>query len=167
MVDHVDDIKKQWQAERPDLDVSPMGITGRIGRFSSFSRQKMEQTFRAFDLNGASFDLLATLLRAGPPYALSPSELLAASMITSGTMTNRIDQLEKAKLVLRKKCPEDGRSCHVSLTNKGHRLINDAVKSHVETLHKITGHISAKDRATLERILKDALTQFEKENSSI
>lgn len=159
--DHVDKILEQWAVERPDLDTSPMAITGRLARISAFFRDAMQDTFRRFDLNCASFDLLATLLRSGPPYTLLPGELLASSMVTSGTMTNRIDRLEEAGLVRRKQCPADKRCCYVSLTEDGRALINDALEAHVETLHRLTDAIPPKDRDALSQLLKQVLSSFE------
>src|SRR5690606_17581665 len=109
-MDRVDEILAQWNRERPDLDVGPMGLTGRIKRLAQHLTRETEKTLSAHGLTGPSFDVLATLRRSGPPYALSPGDLLATMMITSGTMTNRIDQLEKAGLVKRTSNPKDGRS---------------------------------------------------------
>jgi hypothetical protein len=88
--DHVSSILAQWAAERPDLDVSPMGIVGRISRLSLVVEKELESVFAPFGLNHWSFDMLATLRRAGAPYRLSPTELFRSMMVTSGTMTNRI-----------------------------------------------------------------------------
>ncbi len=165
-VDHVDRILEQWAAERPDLDVSPMAITGRITRIGTYYREAIQETFRRFDLNCSSFDLLATLLRSGPPYTLSPGQLLDSSMVTSGTMTNRIDRLEEEGLVRRKQCPNDKRICHVSLTDKGHALISKAVEAHVETLHALTDGISPKDQDALNRLLKKVASAFEENDHS-
>ena len=152
--DHVDIILDQWAKERPDLDTSPMAITGRIARISAHLRGEMQKTFQAFGLNHASFDMLATLLRSGPPYALSPGELLDSAMVTSGTMTNRIDRLVEAGLVSRAQSDEDKRSFVISLTDKGYKLINRALESHVQTLHRLTERISPRNRAKLIELLK-------------
>src|SRR5688572_30503033 len=123
-MDHVDAILAQWRRERSDLDVTPMAITGRINKLSRHFVGEMGKTWEKFGLHHASFDVLATLRRSGPPYALSPSELIASTMVTSGTMTNRIDQLEKAGLVARVQSEDDKRSFRVGLTAKGRALID-------------------------------------------
>ena len=98
--DYVSIILAQWAAERPDLDASPMGIVGRISRLSLVVEKELEPVFAQFGLNHWSFDMLATLRRAGAPYRLSPTELFRSMMVTSGTMTNRIDRLTEKGLVI-------------------------------------------------------------------
>ena len=153
-MDHVDRILAQWARERPDLDVTAMGVIGRLRRLSRQLAQEMGKTFAAHGLNPASFDVLATLRRSGAPFSLSPGELLAATMVTSGTMTNRIDQLERAGLVERVRNPEDGRSVLVSLTDEGFRIVDAAVTAHVATQTKLTAGLSEDDCAALNALLK-------------
>lgn len=156
-MDRVDDILAQWNRERPDLDVSPMGLIGRLRRISHHLTREMEKTFAAHGLNDATFDVLATLRRSGPPYSLSPGDLLATMMITSGTMTNRVDQLEKMELVARTQNPEDGRSVFISLTDRGFAVIDAAVTDHVATQLRLTSTLSPKDSAALNRLLSKYL----------
>lgn len=160
-MDRVDDILAQWNRERPDLDVAPMGLIGRIRRISQHLAREMEKTFAAHGLNGASFDVLATLRRAGPPYELSPGDLLATMMITSGTMTNRIDQLEKAGFVARTQNPDDGRSVIISLTDKGFAVVDAAVTAHVATQARLTSLLSPQDFAALNGLLSKYLIGLE------
>ena len=162
-MDRVDEILAQWNRERPDLDVAPMGLIGRFKRISQHLSREMDKTFAAHGLNGASFDVLATLRRSGPPYRLSPGGLLATMMVTSGTMTNRIDQLEKAGLVERIHNPKDGRSVIISLTDKGFAIVNAAVTAHVETQARLTSSLSKEESATLNGLLSKFLKGF-KEN---
>lgn len=160
-MDQVDDILAQWNRERPDLDVAPMGLIGRLNRVSQHLGREMEKTFSAHGLNYGSFDVLATLRRAGPPYSLSPGDLLATMMITSGTMTNRIDQLEKAGMVERRLNPDDRRSFIVSLTDKGFATIDAAVTDHVATQTRIVEMLSTQERAALDALLSKFLVGFE------
>ncbi len=160
-MDRVDAILDQWNRERPDLDVAPMGLIGRIRRLSQHLLRDMEKTFARHGLNSATFDVLATLRRSGPPYALSPGALLATMMITSGTMTNRIDQLEKAGLVERRVNPDDGRSVLVSLTERGFAVIDAAVTDHVETQKRLTSSLAPDDRTALNALLRKYLACFE------
>lgn len=156
-MDRVDDILAQWNRERPDLDVGPMGLIGRLRRISHHLTREMEKTFARHGLNDATFDVLATLRRSGPPYSLSPGDLLATMMITSGTMTNRVDQLEKVGLVERTQNPEDGRGVIISLTDEGFAVIDAAVTDHVATQSRLTSMLSPKDKATLNRLLSKYL----------
>lgn len=160
--DAVDQILTQWSRERPDLDVSPMGLIGRLGRLRAHISRAHEAVFQRHGLNSASFDLLATLRRSGPPFRLSPSELLETMMITSGTMTNRIDQLEKQGLVERLPHPEDRRALLVALTEKGRAVIDAAVTDHVANQHRLIETLTAEDRTALDGLLRRFLTAFEK-----
>ena len=150
----IDDILKQWNTARPDLDVAPMALIGRMKRVTQVLSLEMEKTFAAHGLNFASFDVLATLRRSGPPYRLSPGDLLATMMVTSGTMTNRIDQLCKLGLVERIHNPKDGRSVIIALTDKGFGVIDAAVTAHVKTQTKLVAGLSKDDCATLNSLLE-------------
>jgi DNA-binding MarR family transcriptional regulator len=163
-MDRIDNILAQWHRERPDLDVAPMGLIGRLRQVSRHLGREMEKTFAAHGLNAASFDVLATLRRSGPPYALSPGDLMAMTMVTSGTMTNRIDQLEKAGLVERRLNPQDARSVIIALTERGFAVIDAAVTAHVETQARLVALISKDDRAALERLLRTYLAGLEAES---
>ncbi|MGO4737861.1 MarR family winged helix-turn-helix transcriptional regulator [Bosea sp. 2KB_26] len=160
-MDHVDGILAQWNRERPDLDVTPMGLFGRLKRLSQHLGREMEKTFAEHGLNSASFDVLATLRRSGPPYSLSPGDLLATMMITSGTLTNRIDQLEKAGLVERTHNPEDRRSFIISLTERGFATIEAAVTAHVATQARLSSVLSLGENAALNALLSKYLAGFE------
>lgn len=153
-MDHVDEILRQWRSERPELDTSSMGLIGRFSRVSAQFAAEMDKTFRVFGLNAAGFDVLATLRRSGAPFALSPGDLIAATMVTSGTMTNRIDRLSEAGLVERIKNPEDSRSALVRLTPRGRDLIDKAVEAHVETQQRLLEPLDARDRQGLVKILR-------------
>jgi len=160
-MDKVDKILAQWNKERPDLDVVPMGVIGRVKRLYQSLTNEMDKTFAAHGLNHAKFDVLATLRRSGAPYRLSPNDLLVATMVTSGTMTNRIDQLVKAGLVERIQNPDDGRSFLIALTNKGLTVIEKAVNDHVATQARLTSGLSAEETEALNKLLKKFLESFE------
>lgn len=161
LMDRVDRILEQWRQERPDLQVAPMGTIGRIKQLNQYLVRSMEKTWSAYGLNAASFDVLATLRRAGPPYAMSPGELMGSTMVTSGTMTHRIDQLEKAGLVSRTRSPEDGRGWLISLSRQGMELIEKAVTAHVETQAKLVAVLTDEQRTQLDDLLRQFLREFE------
>lgn len=160
-MDHVDQIVTQWNRERPDLDVAPMALLGRLKRLMLHISREMAETWAEHGLNAASFDVLATLRRSGPPFALSPADLIASTMVTSGTMTNRIDQLEKMGLVARKQSQEDRRSFLISLTDKGFEVIDAAVTAHVATQQRLVSGLSDRDRRQLNSLVKGFLADFE------
>ena len=136
-MDHVDRILSQWKQVRPDLDVAPMETVGRINRLSSLLRHEMEKTWKLHGLNAASFDMLAALRRSDSTQGLSPSDHMIATMVTSDTMTHRIDQLANAGLVERVEKPQDGRGFLIRLTQTGFNMIEKAIEDHVETQHQL------------------------------
>ncbi len=160
-MDHVDKIIKQWHQERPELDVEPMEVIGRIKQLSQYFLRGMDKTFSAHGLNGATFDVLATIRRSGAPYGLSPSDLIASTMVTSGTMTNRIDQLVKAGLVERTPNPQDARGFIISLTNEGHALIDRVLNEHVKTQAQLTAALTKEDKESLNLILRKFLISLD------
>lgn len=153
-MDPVDLILEQWRQARPDLDVSAMGPVGRLSRVFHHNAHRMGETFARHGLNAAGFDVLATLRRAEPPHALSPGELMTSMMITSGTMTNRIDQLARQGLVTRTTDPKDARRAVVKLTKKGFEMIDVAVAEHVETQKALLAVLSEEEIAALDGALR-------------
>ncbi|MGW2250838.1 MarR family winged helix-turn-helix transcriptional regulator [Kitasatospora sp. NPDC001660] len=133
MADHVDRVVAQWGAERPDLDVSPMEVFGRLKRLFRLVDTELNRTFGEHGLDAASFDVLATLRRSGPPYRLTPTGLMESAMVTSGAITQRLDRLEARGLVTRTRSEQDGRSREVALTPEGHALIDRALPAHLAT----------------------------------
>jgi DNA-binding MarR family transcriptional regulator len=159
--DPVDKILAQWQRERPDLDVSPMGIIGRVGRLSKHLERSLQETFSEFGLTVAEFDVLAALRRSGQPYRLSPTELFNTLMVASGTMTHRIDRLEQTDLVKRIPDMNDRRGLLIELTDKGFNLIERAVEAHVMNEHRILSVLEQSERQDLAQLLRKLLVAFE------
>ncbi|WP_271948203.1 MarR family winged helix-turn-helix transcriptional regulator [Ruegeria faecimaris] len=153
-MDHVERIIAQWNSARPDLDVGPMETVGRLTRLAVQLRRAMENTWALHDMNAASFDVLATLRRSGKPEGLSPGELLELTMVTSGTMTNRVDQLVKVGMVERVQNPEDGRGFLIRLTQNGFKAIEAAVSDHVETQQRLVQGLSLQQRDQLNHLLR-------------
>ncbi len=159
--DAVDKILAQWQRERPDLDVSPMGVIGRMGRLAKHLERAIQETFSEFGLTVGEFDVLAALRRSGQPYQLSPTELFNTLMVSSGTMTHRIDGLEKAKLVQRIPDPSDRRGTLIELTDKGFNVIEKAVEAHVVNESRILSVLEDSEREALAQLLSKLLVSFE------
>lgn len=160
-MDQVDRILEQWNRERPDLDVAPMGTMGRLRRLADHLSEGLSQVYKAHGLTAAGFDVLATLRRAGAPYALNPSTLISWTMVTSGTMTNRLDRLEAAGLIQRRRDPEDGRGSVAALTPKGLALIDRAIADHVANQHRLMQSLSADQQQHLDACLRGWLSFFE------
>ena len=145
---------EQWKRERPDLDVSPMLVLGRLNEASSLvARERLAPLFARFGLQAGEFDVLATLRRSGQPYALTPTALYEATMVTSGAMTNRLDRLEKAGLILRGPHPNDRRGIVVQLTENGLALIDEALTANVANEHEILAGLTVAERDTLAGLL--------------
>lgn len=161
--DAVDAILAQWRRERPDLDVTPMGVIGRVGRCASLLRRELDLVFNRFGISAWEFDVLATLRRSGAPYCLAPTTLFSTLMITSGTMTRQLQQLEAAGWVSRKPSPSDARSMLVQLTEAGLELIDRAVTAHVANEARILAPLPAASLAQLEEGLAALLAILEPE----
>jgi len=146
---------EQWRQERPDLDVHPMSVLGRLSEAASLiARDRLNPLFARFGLQSGEFDVLATLRRSGPPYALTPTALYEETMVTSGAMTNRLDRLEKSGLIKRGSHPEDRRGVIVQLTEKGHALIDEAVTAHVENEWQILSGLTREEQDRLAELLQ-------------
>ncbi|PWF23797.1 MarR family winged helix-turn-helix transcriptional regulator [Corticimicrobacter populi] len=159
--DSVDAILDQWRRERPDLDASPMGPIGRLQRCAALLEQRLEASFAHVGLSLWEFDMLATLRRAGAPYRLSPTELFSTLMVTSGTMTHRLKQLEKRGFIARLPNPQDARSLLVQLNDAGLALIDQVVVLHIENERRILSELPADTQAGLDTHLSALLLALE------
>lgn len=158
MRDNVDQILDQWREQRPDLDPRPMGIIGRISRASRLFERALENNFARHDLQRGEFDILATLRRSGPPYRLTAGALVAAAMVTSGAITNRIDRLVAKDLVTRETDPTSRRRVLITLTDRGRTLVDEVVVHHLEVEEEVLAPLSADDRDALASLLRTLLT---------
>jgi DNA-binding MarR family transcriptional regulator len=159
MTDDVDRILEQWRSEKPGLDVSPMGVVGRLSRASAAVDARLARTFAEHGLDASSFDVLATLLRSGPPYRISPSALARDAMITSSAVAQRLNKLESRGLVRRAPDPDDGRGTVIALTEAGRTAVEEALPAHLETEQAILSTLSPTERdqlATLLQRVRDA-----------
>ncbi len=152
--DHVDQIVAQWHRERPDLDVSGMEVIGRLGRLQKSIQQRLDAVFKAHDLQGWEFDVLATLLRSGSPHSLTPGDLMESTMITSGAMTNRVDRLQQRGFVARSKGPTDGRQVFVTLTPRGKDVVDAALTDHAANELEIVSALSDAQQRQLIKLIR-------------
>ena len=159
-MDEVDKIVTAWQRERPDLNLDALQVLSRISRLAHHLDAGRKSAFAKSDLESWEFDVLASLRRAGKPYALPPRELIKENLVTSGTMTNRIDQLEKRNLVSRRPDPADGRSVIVSLTETGKQLVDAAFSNLLEIEAELLADPSKADQAELAALLRSLTVQF-------
>lgn len=151
--DHVGRIQEQWKRERPDLDTSAMGIIGRLHRLADVLHGELRHVFESAGLTDGDFDVLASLRRAGEPFALSPGQLAETTMITSGTVTKRVDRLVTAGLVTRQRVEHDGRVRRIALTGSGRVLVDGVVEAHFANEERLLAGFSDIERARLTRLL--------------
>ena len=165
--DEVDRIVDAWQQERPDLDVAPLQVLSRVSRLARYLDIARREAFAATDLEPGEFDVLAALRRAGKPYALTPSALISQNLVTSGTMTNRIDRLETKYLVARMPDPKDGRGVLVQLTQSGKSAVDRALDELLAREKSLLATVSKVDREKLANVLRDIVLPFDEESAGI
>lgn len=159
--DHVDGILDAWRREEPTLDFSPVGVFGRITRIEHFKAAALREMYRHHGLDPGEYDVLAALRRSGPDYQLTPTELSRSVLVTSATMTERLDRLQRRKLIRRRASPHDRRSVLVELTAQGRELIDQA---HVELLGSeaaLLEDFTPQERSTLTRLLAKLAARLE------
>lgn len=152
--DEVDEIVEAWRRERADLDLSPVAVFSRISRLERLLDRARRDAFSDHGVEPWEFDVLAALRRAGAPYQLTPGQLLTQTMVTSGTMTNRVDRLEQRGLVERQPSPDDRRAVLVGLTGKGRRTVDAAFEALLDRERELLAELSAGDRRELTLLLK-------------
>lgn len=161
MRDEVDRLVSDWKRERPDLDLSPLDVLSRITRIARHLDIARRRAFA--DLDTWGFDVLAALRRSGEPYQLSPGQLLQETMVTSGTMTNRLDRLEELNLITRKPDPSDGRGSVVTLTKSGVRAVDAAMEDLLQQESIFLESLSETDRVRLASLLAIVVAPFDKQ----
>ncbi|TDR80623.1 MarR family winged helix-turn-helix transcriptional regulator [Paludibacterium purpuratum] len=159
--DAVERILDQWRRERPELDVFPMGVLGRMKRCALLLEKQLERVFAQFGLCAWEFDVLATLRRSGAPYCLTPTVLFSSLMITSGTLTHRLRVLEEKGWIERIDSDQDARSTLVRLTDVGFNLIDAAVTAHVANEQDLLQALSSRSQQSLNNRLAELLASLE------
>ena len=159
--DEVDRLVAAWRRERPELDVRPMQVLSRVSRLSRHLDRGRSRAFAAHGLEGWEFDVLTALCRAGAPYRLSPGRLLRETLVTSGTMTNRVDRLADRGLVRRLPDPADRRGVLVELTADGRRLVDSALDALLEHERALLAGLGPDEQARLASLLRVLVTPFD------
>ncbi|MEU3407341.1 MarR family transcriptional regulator [Streptomyces sp. NPDC006670] len=158
--DAVDAITDQWYAVRPDLDTTPMAVFGRIYRISKAMGDAVERAYNRHGVSRGEFDVIATLRRSGTPYTLSPRQLSATLMLTTGGMTGRLDKLEKAGLLTRSPDPHDRRGLQVTLTERGLALVDEAVADGIEVNRAALADFGPEEVEALGGLLRKLLADM-------
>jgi DNA-binding MarR family transcriptional regulator len=160
-LDRVARIQAEWARERPDVDVRPQGVIGRLHRVAGLLTDRLCLVYKRFGLSEGEFDVLAALRRAGPPFERAPGELAAFTMVTTGAMSKRIDRLEQAGLVTRRTSDTDGRGRVVALTAAGRELIDQAFTEHMRNEQRLLADLTAAEADALESLLTTWLAHLE------
>lgn len=161
--DEVDSLVAAWQRERPDLDVAPMQVLSRVSRLARHLDRQRSTAFAAIGLETWEFDVLAALRRAGSPYQLSPGQLLRETMVTSGTMTNRVDRLTARGLVARENRPGDRRGVLVRLTPAGRETVDAALSDLLRAEEQILISLSGAQQGELATSLRWLLLPYDED----
>ncbi|WP_188190967.1 MarR family winged helix-turn-helix transcriptional regulator [Nonomuraea sp. SYSU D8015] len=157
MDDAVDVILGQWARARPDVDVSPMGVIGRVSRASRLLERGVKEELAGHGLEAWEFDMLATLLRSGDGASMCMKDLSASAMVSPGALTNRMDHLVERGLVDRRPAPGNRRMTLVALTDEGRRVANEVLERHAANEHRLLSGLSAADRDALAALLRKLL----------
>jgi DNA-binding MarR family transcriptional regulator len=160
MRDEVDDLTEAWARERSDLDLGPVEVFSRISRLARHLDLARRTAFTEHDIESWEFDVLAALRRAGAPYELSPGRLLRETLVTSGTMTNRVDRLAARGLVERHPDPDDRRGVIVRLTADGKATVDGAFEELLAAEAALLADLPARDRTKLAGLLRSLLAPF-------
>ncbi|MBT1670330.1 MarR family transcriptional regulator [Curtobacterium flaccumfaciens pv. flaccumfaciens] len=152
--DEVDRIVAAWGRERADLDFGPLEVLSRVDRLARHLDRARRTAFDASDMEPWEFDVLSALRRAGEPYELSPKTLLQQTLVSSGTMTNRVDRLAARGFVGRRTDPKDGRGILVSLTSKGRVAVDAAIADLLAAERDILSGVAADEQGQLAGLLR-------------
>lgn len=152
--DEVDRIVAAWGRERADLDFGPLEVLSRVDRLARHLDRARRTAFDASDMEPWEFDVLSALRRAGEPYELSPKTLLQQTLVSSGTMTNRVDRLAARGFVGRRTDPKDGRGILVALTNRGRAAVDSAIADLLAAERGILSGVSADEQGQLSGLLR-------------
>lgn len=165
-MDDVDRIIEAWGREAPEVDVSPLAVLSRVARLARRLDLLRKEAFATHSLDNWEFDVLASLCRIGPPYELSPGQLINMTLSTSGTMTNRIDRLVERGLVTRLPDLRDRRAVRVQLTDQGRSLVRDALEDLLVEEQAILSVVSEEEQELLVDIMRRLLDPFESDEES-
>jgi DNA-binding MarR family transcriptional regulator len=163
MQDEVDSLVAAWARERPDLDVRPLEVLSRVTRLARHLDRARRTAFALHGLESWEFDVLTALRRAGKPYALSPGQLLTQTLVTSGTMTNRVDRLEDRGRVTRLPDPRDRRGVQVRLTARGKDLVDAALKDLLVREEELLGALTPRQQDVLASLLRTLVLPFDRD----
>lgn len=163
--DHVDHLLAQWAVEQPELDTSMLRIGARVVRLARYLDRQIADSLAPWELSEGELNVLAALRRAGPPYELTPTQLYRALLVSSGAMTNRLDRLEEAGLLVRTPDPDDRRRTRVGITDRGRALVETALEAHNTALGAIFEVLGPDESERFVALLRTVLRGLEERDS--
>src|SRR5690349_9773474 len=164
--DSVDRIVAEWGTERPELDVGPVEVLTRLSRVRTRVDDELAAVFAQYDLSAADFTVIAALRRAGAPYTLPQSVLMARLGLTSGTVSVRLGRLEGKGMVTRAPSSDDARGVLVTLTDKGAQLFDRVAPVPLANEDVLLSALNPEERRQLAALLRKLLVAFEHERST-
>ena len=159
--DSVDHLLAQWRRERPDQDVSGLGLVVRVELLAKRLQRGTARMLKALGLKPWEYDVLSALRRQGPPYRLPATRLASYSLLSTGAMTTRIDQLEARGWVRREPDPDDRRGVRVVLTSSGLELVDEAFKARLAAAKSSLDGLASGDRESIDVGLRKLMIQLE------
>ena len=163
--DFIDNLMQRWLAQRPELDASPIAVIGRAIRIADVLKRELKELLRPYGLEVWEFDLLATLRWGGNEDGLTPKELIDVVMVSSGTMTHRLDRLEKSGFVKRVPNPNDRRSIRIQLAKRGIEVVEKSLTAHLASAEQAVSELSQREQQQTARVLKKILAKIEPSRS--
>jgi DNA-binding MarR family transcriptional regulator len=164
--DHVDRVRAEWRVVRPDIDTSPIAVVARIGRLAAYFDHAINAIMGRYGLTRSTWDILAALRRQPAPHQLSPTDLYRALMRSSGWMTNRLHELDRAGLIKRVSDPDDRRGVLVRLTRRGIALVDEVAPLHMQNERALLDPLSRSERKQLADLLRALLVSLEEAQPS-
>lgn len=152
--DLVGRVIERWGTERPDIDVSPIAVIGRVHNIAEWLTEQRAMLYAEYALGPGEFDVLAALLRSGEPYEMSPSAIADWTVVSSGAVTKRVDRCIEQGWVSRRVGRADGRSRVVALTPEGKELIEVVWHASINRTHELLEALETAERDQLATLLE-------------
>ncbi|MGH3103623.1 MAG: MarR family winged helix-turn-helix transcriptional regulator [Gaiellaceae bacterium] len=160
--DHVDRFLDEIREELPTtLDHAVEGIVERLNGINWRIRRMLDGTLEQYGLIHGDFKVMSALRWAGKPYQRSAGDLARIADLSTGAMTNRLDQLEQAGIVRRLRDPDDRRGVIVELTDAGRRLHDEAISVQAEKEALIAAALTEREKEQLNALLRRVMLALE------
>ncbi|WP_310961309.1 MarR family winged helix-turn-helix transcriptional regulator [Nocardioides terrisoli] len=154
--DVVDQIIEDMHRITPEADLSSLHVVSRMLRVIRIFERCREKALKTHGLEAWSFDMLAAIRRSTAEQ-MRPGDLLEFTFVTSGTMTSRLDSLERRKLIARRRDESDRRGVLVVITDTGRARIDQAFDDIIACQQELIADLDPAESLQLERLLRRML----------